>query len=373
MRYYNFRLVCEDTVIENAFIEIENKFIKDFGISKNTNGIDLNNCIVMPGFIDGHIHGVLGKDFMDACNNSYETILNYLPSEGVTSVLATTMTHTIDTLRNVVEFIDKFKSGYKQTKIAGIHLEGPFISEKKVGAQNPSNILSLQTENFEKIRNGSKKIKVVTYAVENDCDFQFTKHLVNHGIKGSIGHSNANLRCCTKAFNVGTKRLTHMYNAMSGHEHRNPGVVTSAFLNKMLCELIVDKIHVDSDVINATYKIVGSNNIVLITDSMKAKGLGDGDYEFGGQKVNVVNGTAKLKNNTLAGSTLKYDDGVKNFYKITDCNLTDIVKVTSVNQSKDLKLNTGQIKKGFYADLVVLDDSLSVKKTIINGEVVYER
>ncbi len=373
MIYNNLKLVLEDSVIENAFIEINDGIIKDFGKNNlNLKGIDMQGLIVMPGFIDGHVHGALGCDFMDKSNESFNKILSYLPSEGVTSVLATTMTDIVDNLKSVVEFISNYQTNEKQTKIAGIHLEGPFINIEKMGAQNSKNIMSLNVEMFETIRNNSNMIKVVTYAVENDADFNFTNHLISLGIKGSIGHSNAKLDCCNKAFDVGVNRVTHLYNAMSGFHHRDPGIVVASFLNKMLCELIVDKVHVHEDVVNTTFKVLGADNIALITDAMKAKGLGDGEVIFGGQTVNVKDGVALLNNGSLAGSTLKYDDGVRNMKQITSCTLSDLSKTSSINQSKDLNLKTGQIIKNYAADLVVLDENLNVKMTLIDGKVVYE-
>ncbi len=369
MRYYNFNLVCENEIINKAFIEISNGKIIDFGISKSSDGIDLNNAYVMPGFIDGHIHGALGFDFMDANNKSVSEILSYLPSEGVTSVLATTMTEDKDKLREVVRFIDEYETCDNESKIAGVHLEGPFISEKKIGAQNAKHILDLHIDDFEYIRNNKSIIKVVTYAIEKDRNLAFTNHLIKLGIKGSVGHSDAKLNCCNKK--VG--RVTHLYNAMSDNHHRNPGIVTAAYLNNILCELIVDKVHVHPDIVNLTYKIVGASRIALITDAMDAKALGDGVYEFGGQSVCVKDSCARLENGALAGSTLKYDEGVRNFYEITNCSLIELSHASSINQSIDLNLNTGRIKKGFDADLVVLDDSLNVVKTIINGKIVYER
>lgn len=373
MIYNNLKLVLEDRVIENAFIEISDGIIKDFGENNlNLEGIDLQGLIVMSGFIDGHVHGALGCDFMDRNNQSIDKILSYLPSEGVTSVLATTMTDSVDNLKSVVEFISNYQTNKNQTKIAGIHLEGPFINTEKMGAQNSKNIMSLDVEMFEKIRNNTNMIKVVTYAVEKDQDFNFTNHLIKLGIKGSIGHSNAKLDCCNKVFDVGVNRVTHLYNAMSGFHHREPGIVVGAFLNKMLCELIVDKVHVHEDVVNTTFKVLGADKIALITDAMKAKGLGDGEVNFGGQTVNVKDGVALLNNGSLAGSTLKYDDGVRNMKQITSCNLSELSLTTSINQSKDLNLKTGQIIKGYAADLVVLDENLNVKMTLIDGNVVYK-
>ncbi len=374
MFYINCKLVLENEIIENAYIEIENKVIKSFGkMNSNIEGIDLKGLILMPGFIDGHIHGSLGCDFMNNSKESINKILSYLPIEGVTSVLATTMTATPLKLQNVVQTINNYQVTSNECKIAGVHLEGPFINKSKKGAQNSKDILALSIDDFEVIRNNTDIIKVVTYAPEHDDDFKFTNHLLKLGIRGSIGHSNAKTDCCNKCFDQGVSRVTHLYNAMSGFHHRDGGVVVSAFLNKMLCELIVDKIHVASDVVAATFKILGASNIALITDSMNAKGLDDGVFTFGGQEVTVKDNKALLSDGTLAGSLLKYNEGVKNMVEITNCTLSELSMLTSINQSKDLELNTGQIKKGFAADFVVLDNDLNIEKTIIDGQIVYEK
>lgn len=373
MRLYNTKLVLETEVISNAYIIINDGKIVDFGVSDNNEGIDLEGSIVMPGFIDGHIHGAIGYDFMDESFESIEKIVSYLPSEGVTSILATTMTDSMQTLRNVVEMINSYERQDGETKVLGVHLEGPFISSEKVGAQNSADILELSVHSFEQIRNNTDIIKVVTFAPENDSNLEFTKHLASLGVKGSIGHSNATVACCNKSFENGVNRITHLYNAMSGLHHRSPGVVAGAFLNDMLCEMIVDKIHVKEEVVDMTFKLIGASRIALITDSMEAKGLGDGRFNLGGQEVNVKNGEARLSNGSLAGSTLSYIDGVKNFSQITSCTLMELSKVSSINQSKNLGVMTGQIKKGYQADLVVLDNNFNVVKTIIDGVVVFER
>ncbi len=372
--YTNLKLVLEDCVVEDAFLKVENGLISAFGKNDTQlSGVDLKGMIVMPGFIDGHIHGALGCDFMDGNNQSLQTILGYLPREGVTSVLATTMTENLEKLQNVVRVISAYQTAPHECKVAGIHLEGPFISKVKKGAQNECNIINPNIDDFEKIRSNSDKIKVVTYAVENDRDLEFTKHLISLGIKGSIGHSDAKVGECNKCFELGVKRVTHLHNAMSGFHHRNPGVVVSAFMSKMLCELIVDKIHIAKDVIKTTYQILGADNIALISDAISAKSKGDGEFELGGQKVFVENGVALLEDRTLAGSTLKYDQGMRNMLEIVDCTLSELTKLTSINQSKDLGLTTGQIIEGYEADFVVLNHNLVVEKTIINGQVIYER
>lgn len=371
----NITVVLENEVIKHANVVTKDGIIKEIttNIIPSTDYIDGTNKILFPGFIDGHTHGAIGHDFMDNTKESLNAMLDYLPSEGVTSVLATTMSQDLDVLKDIVNTISTYQADHVQTKIAGIHLEGPFFNKEKLGAQNPDYIINPDVEALKHIQGEHNSIKVITYAPELDEDFKFTKYLIKNNIRGSLGHSSANLNTCNKCLELSNVRATHLFNAMNPFHHRDTGIVNASFVNKMLSEIIVDKFHVHPDVVKVAFQVLDSHHLILISDSMRAKGLGDGIYELGGQEVIVKNGHARVASGAIAGSTLKYDNGVKNMYEITQCTILDLANMTSMNQSRDLNLDTGIIKKGFKADFVIMDKELNIETTIINGSVVYTK
>lgn len=336
------------------------------------------DCIILPGYIDKHTHGAAGSDFMYTSQKDVENICLAKAQEGVTSIIATTMTASIedtrDAINNIVEFIENNKLG---KMIKGIHLEGPFLSNNYKGAQPESFIIKGTIESFNAmVTTNIKYIKQITIACEN-IDEELISYLNKHDICVSIGHSNATHDLIKKQMKLGVNCITHTFNAMSPLHHREIGVVGTALLeDNLYCEAIVDKIHVSKDALRLLYKnkrINDGSKFCLITDSMEASHLEDGFYELGGQKVILKNKEARLENNTLAGSVLKMDDALKNAREILNVSLEDLSEMASYNNAKCLKLNNiGEIKQGNNADFTIVDKDLNVLYTIVSGEVVYK-
>lgn len=329
---------------------------------------------IVPGFIDQHIHGSNGYDVMDNTMEAVNEVAKSIVSEGTTTFLPTTMAYDLQVTKSVLNNIYSSIGKTDGAKIAGAHLEGPFISPKYVGAQNPIYQLDPNVEILKMI-DPNDVIKLITYAPENDNNMEFLKYLKSKNIVPSVGHSNATCSCVNEAIKNGLLSFTHFHNAMSPHSHREPGVVTAGFSNvDTNVELICDKIHVHPDVINTMYKVKTCDNITLVTDSMSAKNMVDGEYNLGGQAVFKKGNEARLESGSLAGSVLRLSDGLKNFVEVTECDLAEAIKMVTVNQCRLLNLeNIGELKENYYFDVVVLDENLEVVQTFVDGKLLFEK
>ncbi|MEK5217079.1 N-acetylglucosamine-6-phosphate deacetylase [Psychrobacillus sp. FSL H8-0487] len=333
------------------------------------------NWIVMPGFIDMHIHGSAGFDMMDATEEALRGMSRSLVKEGTTSYLPTTITQRVDAIEAALENVNGFVNNADEAEVLGIHVEGPYISTKWAGAQPIEHISEPSIEQFLKWQQLSgNRIKQVTVAPEIVGGFEFVQAMSEEGIISSIGHSDASSDEVEKAVQLGAKQATHLYNQMRPFHHRDTGVVGSVLLDDhMKVEIIVDYIHSHMKAVNLAYRLKGAEGIILITDAMRAKGLDYGEYDLGGQTVYVTEKGAHLSSGALAGSILTMDQAVRNMKQTTGCSLQELVSMSSTNAAKQLKLShKGYIDEGFDADLVILDLELNVQKTICRGNIVFE-
>ncbi|MFH5881853.1 N-acetylglucosamine-6-phosphate deacetylase [Liberiplasma polymorphum] len=373
MLFKDVRIVTPNEVIEKGFIEIETDRIKDFGqITKPIDGVSLKGLTVMSGFIDMHIHGTASDDFMDANALGIKRISLNLLKEGTTSFLATTMTQDVKSINKALRVIGHTSCNH--AKLLGVHLEGPFINKAYKGAQNENYIIKGTKELFDQFQQESNQlIKLVTLAPEVQ-DEAFLKYLVDQNIIVSMGHSASNSEDFKHAYNLGIKRVTHCFNAMPQIHHRELGLTGMALLtDDCMCEAIADGIHLSYDTLKLLHK-VKQDNITLVTDSIRAKGLKDGVYDLGGQEVKVKDKIAYTTDNALAGSTLFMNQALKNMNDYVEKDLRVLTKYLSLNPAKQLGLtDIGEIKKGNIADLVFLDDQFNVVKTMVNGEILYEK
>ncbi|MCK1999175.1 N-acetylglucosamine-6-phosphate deacetylase [Psychrobacillus psychrodurans] len=333
------------------------------------------NWIVMPGFIDMHIHGSAGFDMMDATEEALRGISRSLVKEGTTSYLPTTITQAVEAIEAALKNVSTFVNNEDEAEVIGIHVEGPYISTKWAGAQPVEHITEPSVEQFLNWQQLSgNRIKQVTVAPEISGGFEFVQVMSKEGIVVSIGHSDANSEEVEKAVQLGAKQATHLYNQMRPFHHREPGVVGSVLMeDRMQVEIIVDYIHSHTRAVNFAYRLKGAEEIILITDAMRAKGLEYGDYDLGGQTVHVTEKGAHLSSGALAGSILTMDQAVRNMKLSTNCSLKELVSMSSTNAAKQLDLShKGYIGEGYDADLVILDMELNVQKTICRGNIVFE-
>ncbi|MFQ3853310.1 N-acetylglucosamine-6-phosphate deacetylase [Staphylococcus parequorum] len=374
----NGRIYTEAELIERGYIIVKDDKITDIGKGDYEGALttyDAQGQHVLPGFIDIHMHGGYGEDAMDASYEGLKHLAESLLSEGTTSFLATTMTQSDDNitkaLENIIEY-QKQQDVLKAADIVGIHLEGPFISEHKVGAQNPAYV---QRPSIEKVQQFQKtannQIKVITFAPEVEGAHETLEALHNQ-IRFSIGHTVATFDETNEAVARGAKHVTHLYNAGTPFEHREPGVFGAAWTNDSLStELIVDGIHSHPTAIQIAYKQKGNTRFFLITDAMRAKGMPDGEYDLGGQNVIVKGSEARLASGALAGSILKMNEGLKNLIQYTGDTLNNLWRVTSLNQAIALNIESqkGSLKVGKDADIVIVDDEITVQTTIKAGAI----
>ncbi len=380
--FINAKVYVENQGIITACVGVENGKIAYIGddASVITKPYEYSEGqVVLPGFIDEHIHGAMGADAMDGTTDALKTIAGALASEGTTGFLATTMTQSPENINRALSAVKEYialdeKDG---AKVLGVHLEGPFISVKHIGAQPLEYVAKPNVEIFDKYNAVSgNNIKLVSLAPETEGAEDLIRHLAKIGVVASLGHSDACYVDIEKALSYGLSCITHTYNVQKPLHHREVGAVGSAMLfDELNCEAICDLIHLSAPAIKLLIKNKPHDKFTLITDSMRAKHLADGVSELGGQKVIVKNGEARLENGALAGSTLKMNDAIKNL--VLSCNVmfTDAVDYATINPAKNLSISdkVGSIKVGKNADFAVLDGEFNVCTTIRDGNVIYKK
>ncbi len=348
-------------------------------ISKSQRVLEFpNNYHLVPGFIDLHIHGANGFDVMDGTPEALWGMKKALAAEGVTGFLATTMsashTEIKSALQNIQETMQKQQAS-QGAIILGVHLEGPFISAEKKGAQPADFIVSSDQSYFKKLQAFSNNtIKLVTLAPEIENIIELVHYLKQQKIIASIGHTNATFTETMQAITEGCTYATHVFNAMRGIHQREPGAVTAALLsNEVTTELIADGQHLHPAIIELILRLKPIEKTILVTDAMRAKCLTDGTYELGGQSVSVISNKATLKDGTLAGSVLTFPQAIKNMHQWTTYSLSQLFKMTAENQAKLLGLfhQIGSLQPKKMANLVVLDEKLNTVFTMIAGEIVF--
>jgi len=374
-------VILPDRVLAKAVIEIEGERITDiYEQSERTwDGrsyfLDHSNHYISPGFIDLHVHGALGRDFMDADMESFNIIGGHLARTGVTAFLATTLSAPFASILKVVETVKKSPGFPLVSKPLGVHVEGPFLNVEQCGAQNADYIKEITEEEIQLLIEATRGLKViVTIAPEVKDNMHFIQTLRENGIVVSIGHSGATYEQALEGIKAGISHATHFFNAIPEFRHREPGVVGAVLESeKVSVELICDGIHVHPAFVRLVLDRKGLENVCLITDSILAAGLGDGDYILGKLNITVKGDETRLKDGgSLAGSVLTLNKAVKNVLDWTDLSLSEAVLMASLNPARVLGLDKvmGSIEKGKYANLTVYDKELQIKQTYVYGKPV---
>jgi N-acetylglucosamine-6-phosphate deacetylase len=372
--------LLEDRIIiieKGKIIAITDKK-EDLAILKNVEIIEAQNKFIVPGYIDIHVHGGGGSDVMDGEYEAIKQVATTHSRFGTTAFLPTTMTMTKDKIIKSLKSIHEARlKGTGTAGILGIHLEGPYINPEKKGAQKEEDIKKVSVEEFLEFNQASGNfIRLVTVAPEMPGAIDFIRWLHQQGIIVSVGHSNATYKQVQEGIQAGLSHVTHIFNAMRGLHHREPGVVGAALSSpKLIVEMIADGIHLHPIVLKMLTQIKESEKLVLITDAMRATGFKEGTYDLGGQEVIVTQGQAKLKNGTLAGSVLTMDRAVKNLVTKVGISLLNAVQMASYNPAKCLGIDDKKGSLELYkdADIVILNKNLETELTMVAGKVVYRR
>lgn len=371
MIFKDFNVVFTDR-IERMSLQIKNGKIvsmkPDFSSDDET--IEGNGRYLSPGYVDIHIHGAGNHDTMEGTFEALETISRTIATHGTTSFLPTTMTVSVEEIRTAVDAIKDAKDKVSGATIAGIHLEGPFISEHAIGAQNPNYVIRPTKEAFtEMIGDNIDLIKNITMAPEVEGALELAPYLREHGVNVSMGHTVATYDQALEAVHNGFNHSTHLFNAMSPFTHRNPGVVGAIFDTDITTETISDGIHISYPSLRTAYKVKGTDRTLLITDAMMACGMPDGTYSLGGQQVISKEGAARLESGALAGSILTMDKAVQNVYKNTSLPLYEVIKMASYNGAlfSGVADRKGKIALNYDADLLILNADLQVEHVFIEG------
>ena len=369
-------------VIEKATIIIEEGRVRDVykGSTRDPDAIDVRGYVIAPGLIDTHVHGIEG-DYVYEGFKSLERISKNLLKYGVTAFTPTTMSLPHEELLEVCRYTREFITAQKRgeiegAKVLGLHLEGPYINVSKRGAQNPKYIRKPNVKEFlEYYKESGGNISIITLAPELPGAIDLIREALRYEVTVSIGHTDATFEEAKKAIGVGARRATHLYNSMRGVHHRDPGVVIAVLGdNRVYVELIADMIHVHPEMLKYTIRTVGFKRVILATDTISATGMPDGEYELCGLKITVRNGVPTIKDGTLAGSTVALDKALRNVVKEIGIPLKNAIRAATLNPAITCnKPYVGTLERLYEGDAIVLTEDLKVVKTIVNGEILYEK
>ena len=334
---------------------------------------DASGCYVIPGLTDLHFHGCMGKDFSDADPEGLEIMARYELSQGVTQICPAGMTLLEEQLTKVCQVAAAHRDANKPgAELCGINLEGPFLSTAKKGAQKADWIHAPDVDMFRRLMAASKGlVKLVSIAPEEPGAMEFIE-AVEGEVTVSIAHTTADYDTAMEAFRLGARQVTHLFNAMPPFSHRAPGVVGAA-LDTPICnvELICDGVHIHPSVVRATFKMFGPKRVILVSDTMRAAGMPDGDYTLGGQPVKVKGKYATLADGTLAGSVTNLMNCMRTAVSF-GIPLADAVRAAAVNPAQSIGIYSrcGSLEPGKRANVVVLDQNLELKDVFFRGELV---
>lgn len=374
----HLQVVLPDRIIPSATI-----WIKDGKIGRIEPGnppiakgeyewIDGQGQLLIPGMIDVHIHGANGFDMMDGDETSIQEVSRACALAGCTSFLVTSVSSTIEDLLRMIRSVKHVIGREVGAKIAGIHLEGPYLNPRRKGMQNEKFLRHPDMEEMKEIfQEAGTLIKMVTIAPELPGGMELIDFLKNQDVIIAVAHSDATYEEAKQAFAAGASHVTHCFNGMRPIHHRDPGLVVAAFEEEHVSlQAIVDQVHLHPAIVRMMHRLKGPEGMVLITDALQAMGLGDGSYLFGGHHVTVSKGVARLEDGTLASSTVTMNEALRLTVE-AGISLTDAVQMASTTPARILNLTSkGMISTGFDADLVLLDENFQVQLTMINGQIV---
>lgn len=337
--------------------------------------LDADGLMAIPGLVDIHFHGCVGYDMCDGTEEAIQAMADYQQSVGVLAICPATMTYPEEKLTAIAEAAAAHVNG-KGADLVGLHMEGPFISPNKVGAQNPAYVQHPDGEMFLRLQQKAKGLfKQCDLAPEEPGAMECIAAIKDVVPSISIAHTTADYDTAMKVFEAGANHLTHCYNAMPGINHRNPGPIIAAADAGADIELICDNVHIHPAVVRSTFKLFGEDHVILISDSMMACGLPDGEYSLGGQAVTVRGRLATLTEQagTIAGSATNLMDCMRRAVQEMGIPLETAVKAASHNPARSIGIDKdyGDIAPGKYANVLLVDDELKLVHVIQRGRLVF--
>lgn len=361
------RFVEKDLVIRDGRIV--------FGAAPQENEeiIDAQGAYALPGLVDIHFHGAVGHDFCDADEAGLQAIADFEASKGVLAICPATMTFDEEILNGIMDVAAAHKNE-RGADLVGINMEGPYISPRKVGAQNPKYVMAADAGMFRRLqaRSGGL-IRLVDIAPEEPGNLDFIRECHNE-VRISIAHTCTDYETAKEAFAAGASHMTHLYNAMPGITHREPGPIIAALEEGAEVELITDGVHIHPAMVRFTFNTFGDDHVILIADSMMACGLPDGQYSLGGQAVTVRGPRATLTEHpdTIAGSATCLYDCMKHAVMQMGVSLASAVRAASLNPARSIGIEAdyGSLEPGRWGNVILADDQLNIVKVIRKGEVL---
>ena len=335
---------------------------------------DLSGFFVVPGFVDIHIHGCAGADTCDGTRSSISKMAAHLATCGVTSFCPTTMTVPMEEIETAIGAVREcMKNPPEGAAVRGVNMEGPYISSDRIGAQKGDCVRKPDAAEFRRLY---EKYDGVIKLVDIAPEVGGAKELIEYARNVccvSLAHSMADYETAKKSFGWGVTHATHLFNAMNGLKHRAPGAVGAVFDDERVrAELICDGFHIHPAVLRTAFRLLGENRSIVISDSMRAAGLADGDYDLGGQTVHVNGCHALLADGTIAGSTTNLGQEVKNLIGF-GVPARQVIKSATINPAREIGAGKeiGSIEVGKKADFVVLDSSFNIKMVFTGGKIAY--
>lgn len=374
MRLRSERIVCPGGTLDGE-VAVQDGLISAVGPASGALSLsgeevlDLGDSWLVPGYIDPHVHGGGGAQCNTADPEEIAEVARFHARRGTTGLVATTVAAPIDELQSALEAVARCCA----PTLLGAHLEGPFLSRERPGAMDPDLFIDPDVKQLARLLEaGAGRVRVVTLAPELPGSLELVERLARNGIVVSIGHTDATDAEARAAVDAGASAATHVFNAMTPFHHREAGAVGAVLdLPEVSCELICDGIHVDPVAMRLVHRAKGSLGIRLVTDAMSAAGMPDGEYGLGGRSVTVAEGQAVLPGGgSIAGSTLTMEAAVQNAVRFLGVPVEEAILMASTNSARLLGLEgrKGQICAGFDADLVVLDELLVVRSTMVAGQ-----
>ncbi len=374
MRIINGSVFVGEGFVERDVFAADGRFVGEAARAEGGQTVDAAGCYVIPGLVDLHFHGSAGADISDGDLAGLHRMGAYEASRGVTAMCPATMTLPEDVLVRAAQAAVAYEPAADEAALVGINMEGPFISPSKVGAQNPDYVRNPSAEEFRRLQEAAGGLfKLVDIAPEEPGAEEFIREMAGE-VRISLAHTCTDYDTAVRAFELGARQLTHLYNAMDPMHHRKPGPIPAAVEHgEVAAEIIADGVHIHPAMVRLAFQLFGDDRMILISDTLRAAGLEDGTYDLGGQDVTVRGPVATIDNGALAGSVSDLMRCLTVAVRDMGIPLASAVKAASANPARALGLDAerGAIEPGKVADAVLLDkETLDVRAVVLRGELL---